>query len=104
MEADMHKRNLLKVIVIVWVMAFIAAGVFAAGRVKAGGVLTSIERDGTIVIDDKVGYFVSPSVTVQDRNGNNISLRDIPVPSNVLFEYEYAPKGFTIVFIKQAAG
>jgi hypothetical protein len=90
------------------VMTFIAAGALAAGKVtaggvKGGGVLTSIERDGTIVID-KVGYFVSPSVTVQDRNGNNISLRDIPVPSNVLFEYEYAPKGFTIVFIKQAAG
>lgn len=99
----MRKSNLFKVIAIVCLLACIAVSAFAAGTVKSGGMLTSIEKDGTIFID-KIGYLVSPSVIVQDNKGTNISLREISIPHNVLFEYKYTSEGFMIIFIKLAGG
>jgi hypothetical protein len=80
-----------------------SSDVSAAGKVKAYGILTSIEDDGTVIID-KTGYLVSPSVTIRNHLDESILLRDISLPSNVYFEYEYRSEGFTIIFIKEVAG
>ncbi len=77
--------------------------VHAAGRVRAFGILTAIERDGTVILDD-TGYLVSPLLKVQDYEGMPISLRNINLPHNVQFEYEYTSEGFMIIFIKEIAG
>lgn len=76
--------------------------VFAAGKVKASGMLTSIEDDGSVIIDEK-GYWLSPSVVVRDYRGDRISLRELPLSSRVEIEYEYAPRGFAIISIKELA-
>lgn len=100
----MKKRELFLLLVIGSVILLVATGVvFAAGKVQAYGIITSIEEDGTVIIDD-IGYFVSSSVTVHDLEGRRISLKDIPLPHNVKFEYEYARQGFTIIFIKMVSG
>ena len=74
---------------------------------KGGGLLTSTEDDGTVIIRDvkghSNGYLLSPSVIVQDLRGRQISLRDIPLPHYVSFEYEYARGGFMITLIKETA-
>ena len=109
MEANMKKRELFRMLLTVCLILLVASGaVFAAGKVKASGLLTSVEDDGTVIIKDQNGqlngYLVSPSVIVQDHQGRHISLRDISLPYNVYFEYEYAPKGFMIILIKEVAG
>ncbi len=104
MEANMNKKDLFRMLLTVCLILLVASGaVFAAGKVKASGLLTSVEDDGTVIIDS-IGYLVSPSVTVQDSQGRHISLRDISLPYNVNFEYVYAPNGFMIIMIKEAAG
>lgn len=70
--------------------------------VKADGVLTSIEDDGTVIISG-TGYLLSRSLTVQDTEERSISLRDIDLPCHVHFEYEYSAEGFTIILIKKNA-
>jgi len=77
--------------------------VHAAGKVNAYGILTSIEDDGTVVIDG-IGYLVSPSVTIQDYRGTSISFYKIKLPHNVHFEYEYSKEGLMIIFIEETAG
>lgn len=66
--------------------------------VKATGTLTSIEDDGSVIIDEK-GYEVDPSVMVIDRKGKSVPLRSLSLPAKVRFEYIYAKTGFIIVFI-----
>lgn len=77
--------------------------VLAAGQVKAYGTLTSIEDDGTVIIDD-VGYLVSPMLIVRDYRDQSISLTDIVPPQKVYIEYEYTSKGFMIIFMREIAG
>jgi hypothetical protein len=74
-----------------------------AGRVEAYGMLTSVEVDGTVIIDN-MGYLVSPSAVVRNYRDEYLRLRDISLPHNVYFEYEYTEKGFMIVLIKEVAG
>lgn len=76
--------------------------VHAAGKVKADGILTSMERDETVIIDN-MEYLLSPSLKVQDQGGRPISLRDINLPQHVYFEYEYTAEGCIIYFIKENA-
>jgi hypothetical protein len=109
MEAVMNRRNCIIMLAIGCLLVLLASGaVFAADKIKAGGILTSVEDDGTVIVKDMKGqsngYLLSPSVIVQDYQGRYISLRDIPLPYNVYFEYEYAPKGFMITLIKEVAG
>ncbi len=68
--------------------------------VKATGTLTSIEDDGTVIIDEK-GYKVDPSVMVINRKGKQVSLRSLSLPAAVRFEYIQAKTGFIIVVIQQ---
>jgi hypothetical protein len=68
--------------------------------VKATGILTSIEDDGSVIIDEK-GYKVDPSVMVINRRGKSISLRSLSLPAPVRVEYVQATTGFIIVVIEE---
>jgi hypothetical protein len=81
----------------------VSSEVRAAGVVKAYGTLTSIEDDGTVFID-KVGYFVSPLITVRSSRDESIPLSDIKPPQRVYIEYEVSDKGFIIVFLREVSG
>lgn len=94
------RRNVFKVIVIVCAMSFIAAGAFAAGKVTKTGMLTAIEEDGIVVIDN-IGYNLSPSSTIQNYKGDRASLKDFTLPLHVYFEYEYTRTGYSINLIKE---
>jgi hypothetical protein len=103
MNICQSKKNiaLLLALFIVLVVSLAASSdVPAAGKGKAYGMLTSIEKDGSVIIDEK-GYLVSPSVTVVDYNGESISLSSFLPSHFVYFEYEYTTQGFAIVFIKK---
>ena len=93
----------LAVFIVLVVSLAASSDVSAAGKVKACGVLTSIEDDGTVIID-KIGYLVSPSVTIRNYRDESILLSDISLPYNVCFEYEYRSEGFMIIFIKEVTG
>ncbi len=66
--------------------------------VKATGTLTSIEGDGSVIIDEK-GYEVDPSATIINRKGKSVSLLSLSLPAKVRFEYVYAKEGFIIMFM-----
>lgn len=68
--------------------------------VKAAGTLTSIEDDGSVIIDEK-GYELDPSVVVINRKGKSVSLRSLSLPSKVRFEYRQAKTGFIIMLIEE---
>ncbi|MBI1810469.1 MAG: hypothetical protein HY035_08815 [Nitrospirae bacterium] len=68
--------------------------------VKATGTWTSIEDDGSVIIDGK-GYGVDPSVMVIDRKGKRVPLRSLSLPAKVRFEYIQAKTGFIIVLIEE---
>lgn len=78
----------------------VSSDVLAAGKVEASGMLTSIEDDGSVIIDKK-GYLMSPSATVRNYQGNHILLSDLLPSRYVYFEYEYTTRGFAIIFIKE---
>lgn len=100
----MRKRKtitlLLALFSVLTVSAFIDGfdAVADISTVKATGILTSIEDDGRVIIDEK-GYEVDPSVMVINRKGKQVSLRSLSLPTIVRFEYTQAKTGFIIVFI-----
>lgn len=73
---------------------------FAVGKVKGEGMLTALEEDGSVIIDQK-GFQLSPYVTVQNHRGENVALKTLLPSRYVNFEYEYGPQGFVIIFIKE---
>lgn len=85
-----------------FVVFVLAAGsdIGAAGKVQASGMLTAVEEDGTVIIDEK-GYLMSPSATVQNYRAEKTSLDSLLPSSVVEFEYQYEPRGFVIYFIKE---
>ncbi len=119
MEADMNKRDILKMLLIGCAILLVVSGVgFAAGRSSGYGTLTAIENDGRVVIRADKGqvkvkgkvedvksqsdtYLVYPAVRVQRFNGQRISLNKLQPPIYVYFEYEYTKNGFMIVLIKE---
>jgi hypothetical protein len=83
-------------------LAFAASfNVFAdVPTVKAAGIMTSVEDDGTVMID-KMGYLVDDSVQIIDHNEKSVSLQSLSLPAKVNFEYVYTQKGFVIILIKK---
>jgi len=104
-DVCIRRKNIALFLAMFIVLALTLAAssdVLAAGKVKAHGTLTSIEDDGSVIIDGK-GYLVSPFVTVQNYRGAIVSLSSFPPSSFVYFEYEYTTRGFVINFIKELA-
>jgi len=103
----MKKRKtitlLLAAFLVLIVSAFIDGFDALAGdkpTVKGSGTLTSIDDDGSVIIDKK-GYEVNPSATIINRKGKSVSLRSLSLPAKVRFEYIQAKTGFIIVFIEE---
>ena len=104
-DVCIRRKTITMFLAVFIVLALILAAspdVSAAGKVKAHGKLTSIEDDGSVIIDGK-GYLVSPFVTVQNYRGAIVSLSSFPPSSFVYFEYEYTTRGFVINIIKELA-
>ncbi len=104
----MNGRKLIITLAIGFLLVFVASGVvFAAGKDKAVGMLTSIEKDGTVIIQDEKGqlngYLLSPSVAVQEYDGKRKALRNLELPCKVYIEYEYTTAGFMITLIREVA-
>ncbi len=91
-------------IVISLVIVMLLLGVGAAGyadevRRLGFGVLTSIEPDRTVIID-QMGYSVDSSAQFVDSNGRRVRLKDLALPAEVKFEYVSGPKGPVINFLR----
>lgn len=102
----MSKRKTIALLPAIFLLSAVALliGGFNAhadiSTVKATGILTSLEDDGSVIIDEK-GYEPDPSVVVINRKGKSVSLRSLSLPSKVRFEYRYARTGFIIVLIQE---
>ena len=94
------KVNVIVVLSLLFALTLTANSfAFATGQVKDHGILTSIEENGTVIINEK-GYLLSSSVIVRNGKGDSISLTDL-LSQYVEFQYEYTPKGFVITLIKE---
>ncbi|MGB9715456.1 MAG: hypothetical protein ACPL1G_03500 [Thermodesulfovibrionales bacterium] len=93
------KMNLLIIVFISLCYFFSCSELFAGGIVKRDGMLTSIEKDGSLIVDEQ-GYLVSTSVKVLNYEGKRISLRSIKLPAKIYFHFEYTKKGPVINLIK----
>lgn len=80
------------------VLAFAGTAPSQEVLVKAGGTLTSVESDGTVVINGK-GYPVSPAARVLNDEGASAFLSDYDLPSRVY--YEYTAQGAEIRMIRE---
>jgi hypothetical protein len=77
-----------------------AAASANSNLIKETGMLTSVEPDGTVIIDSK-GYPVDPSVVVVNLRGELSSLDELALPAKVEFKYAYEPKGPVILVIRE---
>ncbi len=93
-------KTLLSLLLVIFAVYLIGVEALAAGKVKAVGIMTSIEEDGSVIIDEN-GYDVDPKVRVLDYEGNLISLNDLSLPVRIDFEYEYTKKGPVIKLIRE---
>lgn len=91
-------KNALYVLLILSVMTCWCAGaVFAEGnRITAYGSLTSLEDDGTVLIQvsgHTDSYLVGSSIEVVNRQGESCSLDELTLPAGISFEYIITSKG-----------
>lgn len=87
------------------VLMFLAAssfmGVsFSAVTMSGEGIMSSIEEDGSVIIDEE-GYNVDSKISVLDGDGKRISLKRLLLPNRIYFEYQYTNKGPVIKLIKE---
>jgi hypothetical protein len=103
----MRKRKTIVLLLAAFSILIVSAFIYRSdavadiSTVKAAGTWTSIEDDGSVIIDEK-GYAVDPSVMVINRKGKSVSLRRLSLPATVRFEYTYTTTGFMIVIIEEA--
>lgn len=94
-------KTMFRLLILVLFAMYLAAGdVLAARKVIAYGMLTSLEDDGTVVIDEK-GYVVDGTATIVGYEKGRISIRDISLPAHVYFEYEYTKEGPVIKLLQE---
>ena len=98
----MEKKNTpFRLLLAVSALIYLTAGpTLAAGKVKAEGILTSVEDDGIVLIDEN-GFEVERSAEIFDEEGKPVLLRSLRTPTKVYFEYEYTKKGPVIKVIKE---
>ncbi|MBI5327111.1 MAG: hypothetical protein HZB80_02295 [Deltaproteobacteria bacterium] len=97
----MKNNKLLLVCMVILSIFLISSEALAASKIiKGRGTLTSIEEDGTVIIDKK-GYNIDPSVKIIDKKGKKSAIYGIFPPTKVYFEYKYDRNGFVIKRIKE---
>ena len=73
----------------------------AATAMSGEGIMSSIEEDGSIIIDEG-GYLVDNKVLILNSGRKKISLYQLSLPVRIYFEYEYTTdKGAVIKLIKE---
>ena len=83
------------------ILFLINGEVIAAGKsIKDKGTLTSVESNGTVIIDEK-GYKIDSSARIIDKKGKRVAIHNLSLPANVFFEYEYRKNGFVIKVIEE---
>jgi hypothetical protein len=103
-KIQMLRRICVASLFAVLLLACLAGLVTAEGSnwVKERGTLSSIEADGTVIINGG-GYNVSPSVRIRDSFGKRVLLNELQLPTEIYFEYEYSPQGPVIKVIQEMA-
>ncbi len=98
----MEKMKVLRGLLLAGFVVFCLTGVtvLAAGSLMASGQLTSVEENGTVVIDGKV-YNVDPSAQIMDGEGRTVMLHRFPLPVRVHYEYVDTNLGRLIKVIKE---
>ena len=72
----------------------------AAVAISGEGIMSSIEEDGSIIIDEG-GYLVDNKVLILNSERKKISLHQLSLPARIYFEYEYTKKVPVIKVIKE---
>ena len=86
---------------IIIALFLINSEVIAAGNIiKDKGTLTSVENDGTVIIDEK-GYKIDSAVKITDKKMKRVAIHNLSLPAKVFFEYEYRKNGFVIKVIEE---
>ncbi|HBI24902.1 MAG TPA: hypothetical protein DDX84_12050 [Nitrospiraceae bacterium] len=96
------RRQIVGYIIGLMIILFLINGeVIAAGKsIKDKGTLTSVESNGTVIIDEK-GYKIDSSARIIDKKGKRVAIYNLSLPANVFFEYEYRKNGFVIKVIEE---
>lgn len=92
-------KTLFGLLLVLIAITLAAGDALAAGKDNAYGMLTSIEDDGTVVIDGK-GYMLDRAASIVGYEKGRISIRDISLPARVYFEYEYTKQGPVIKLLQ----
>ena len=96
------RKQIVGYIIGLMIILFLINGeVIAAGKtIKDKGTLTSVESDGTVIIDEK-GYKIDSSAKITDKKGKRVAIHNLSLPAKVFFEYEYRKNGFVIKVIEE---
>ncbi len=97
----MQKRTIWRgaALIVVALLCFTADAM--ADNVKARGTLSSVESDGTVVIDGH-GYGLDPSARVFDGQGKSVEPDKLMLPTYVYFEYRFkANSGPVVILIRE---
>lgn len=102
-EVTIMNRRIIFMVALLIVAGGFACSAFAAQNKTANpfaaGELTSVESDGSVIIDNN-GYRMSPYALIIDGNKRKVPLSDIPIPSPVYIEFTYSPTGPVINLLK----
>jgi hypothetical protein len=71
-------------------------------RPNASGMLTSVEQDGTVIIDQQ-GYLADTNTRILNVYGRKAKLEDMKLPIRVYFEYFYTSGGPVITLLREVA-
>ena len=93
------RKPFLLLLMFLLASSFIGTSI-AAVAVEGEGTITSIEEDGTVIIDE-VGYLIDKKVLILNGEGKKISLYQLSLPVRIYFEYQYTKKGPVIKLIKE---
>ena len=97
-----QKRSKLGWILVTLALLALTATVAAAAErvvTKEHGTLTAVEKDGKIVISDKV-YLSSPGIRVYDFMGRRAKLDELELPVSVYIEFVYTSAGTEVRLLK----
>ncbi len=98
----MKKQNVwFAIMLAVFTLLYATGHAGSEGKLtKATGTLTSIEQDGTVIIDGS-GYGVSSTARIYGGREGRTSLDKLLLPVRVQFEYEHTNRGPVIKVLKE---
>lgn len=88
-------KTLFGLLLVAMVISLAGEGALAAESHKASGRMTSIQQDGSVMIDGKV-YAVDGLARIISWDRKQVSLREVVLPARVTFEYEVTEEGRVI--------